>query len=215
MFISRLENAKQLQELHIESQKIPFGESLCFEPRSAFALSMCLKVLNISDDNITSLKNLTAFRELNTLEAKNNFLNDMDDLIRTISTLISLKDLSLQGNPVTQSYRYRENLIANSILLGNLDGKIVTNICRNFMKKFKIKNNRHVKKEIKTPLANDISSFLNLPPAFKRSISRAIFQHPGSQLSLTITPELIGSQQVFPPWKHPAFGIRNIKDNHT
>lgn len=81
---------------------------------------MCLKVLNITDDKIISLRNLIGFRELNILEAKNNFLNDMDDLIRTISTLTSLKDLSLQGNPVTQSYRYRENLIANSILLGEI-----------------------------------------------------------------------------------------------
>jgi len=41
---------------------------------------------------------------------------------------------------------------------------------------------------------------LNLPAAFKRSISRAIFQHPGPQLSITITP---GENQlrVFPSWK--------------
>ncbi|XP_072749591.1 protein phosphatase 1 regulatory subunit 42 [Anoplolepis gracilipes] len=202
IIIEGLENAKQLQELHVESQKIPFGESLCFEPRSALALSKCLKVLNISDNKITSFRNLIGFHELNTLEAKNNLLNDMDDLTVVISTLPLLKDLYLQGNPVTQSYRYRENLIANSILLVNLDGKIVTETCRNFMKKFKMeKHNRHVKKAIKTPLANDITSSLNLPPAFKRSISRAIFQNPGSQLSLMITPESIGNQQVFPPWK--------------
>ncbi|EFN69241.1 Leucine-rich repeat-containing protein 67, partial [Camponotus floridanus] len=159
IIIEGLENTKQLKELHIEKQKIPFGESLCFEPRCASALSMCLKILNISDNQITSLKNLIGFHELNTLEAKNNLLNDMDDLTKTISTLSSLKDLSLQGNPVTLSYRYRENLIANSILLVNLDGKIVTDTCRNFMKKFKMeKHNRHVKKAIKTPLANDITS---------------------------------------------------------
>lgn len=148
---------------------------------------MCLKVLNISDNKITSLRSLIGFRELNTLEAKNNFLNNMDDLTGTISTLTSLKELSLQDNPVTQSYRYRENLIANSILLGkiymnlssllscllhnyhfvlwiaNLDGKIVTDICRNFMKRFQMeKHNRHVKKAIKTPLGNDITSMLTI-----------------------------------------------------
>lgn len=84
-----------------------------------FFFQLCLKVLDISGNQITSFKDLIGFHELNTLEAKNNLLNNMDDLTKTISTLSSLKDLFLQGNPVTQSYRYRENLIANSILLGN------------------------------------------------------------------------------------------------
>lgn len=77
---------------------------------------MCLKVLDISSNKMTSLKDLSGFRELNILEAKANLIDDVDDLTMTISTLTSLKDLSLQGNPVVRSYRYRENLIANSSL---------------------------------------------------------------------------------------------------
>ncbi|KAL6268859.1 hypothetical protein P5V15_001980 [Pogonomyrmex californicus] len=216
--VEGLQNMKKLLELHIESQNIPLGESLCFEPRSALALSPCLKVLNISDNKIISLRNLTGFQELLTLDAKNNLIDNMDDLITTINTLTSLKDLSLQGNPVTWYYRYRENVIANSILLANLDGKVVTNICRSFMKKFKMeKHNRHTKNASKLLLGDDIASSLNLPPAFKRSISRAIFQHPGPQLSITITPGSlsVGSHpQVFPSWKS-ASGIKSIKDNHV
>lgn len=81
---------------------------------------MCLVVLNISGNKMASLRNLVGFRELNTLEAKNNLIDDIDDLTTTISTLTSLKDLSLQGNPVTKFYRYRENLIANSVSLGKV-----------------------------------------------------------------------------------------------
>ncbi|XP_018307796.1 protein phosphatase 1 regulatory subunit 42 isoform X1 [Mycetomoellerius zeteki] len=239
--VEGLENTKKLQELYIESQKIPLGESLCFEPRSAFILSMCLKVLNISDNKMTSLRNLIGFQELHTLDAKNNLIDNVDDLTMTISTLVSLKDLSLQGNPVTRSYRYKENLIANSVSLANLDGKIVTDICRNFMKKFKMeKHNQRTKNATKIPLGDDITNSLNLPPAFKRSISRAIFQHSGPHLSITITPGSlsVGSQlHVFPPWKSGkkkknkdyyfhcftlisyfvilASGIRSTKNNHV
>ncbi|KYN06463.1 PREDICTED: protein phosphatase 1 regulatory subunit 42-like [Cyphomyrmex costatus] len=216
--IEGLENTKKLQELHIESQKIPLGESLCFDPRSAFILSMCLRVLNISDNKMISLRNLIRFQELHTLDAKNNLIDNMDDLTATISTLISLKDLSLQGNPVTRSYRYKENLIANSVSLANLDGKIVTDICRNFMKRFKMeKHNQRTRNATKTQLGDDITSSLNLPPAFKRSISRAIFQHPGPHLSITITPGFlsVGSQlHAFPLWTS-ASGIRSTKDNHV
>lgn len=38
--VEGLINMKKLQELHIECQRIPLGESLCFEPRSAFTLSV-------------------------------------------------------------------------------------------------------------------------------------------------------------------------------
>lgn len=69
---------------------------------------------------MTSLRNIIGFQELHTLDAKNNFINNVDDLTATISTLTSLKDLSLQGNPVTWSYRYKENLIANSVSLGKI-----------------------------------------------------------------------------------------------
>ncbi|XP_032665825.1 protein phosphatase 1 regulatory subunit 42-like isoform X1 [Odontomachus brunneus] len=214
--VEGLENLKQLQELHIESQRIPPGESFCFEPRSAFTLSTCLKILNISDNNMTSLRDLTGFHKLNTLEAKHNLVDNMDDLTATINTLTSLKSLFLHGNPVVQSYRYRENLIANSISLVNLDGKIVTDTCRSFMMRFKMeKHRRCTRKTTKTPLGDDITNSLNLPPAFKRSISRAIFQHPGPQLSIKITPGSVETQlQMFPFWKS-ASGIRNIKDNHV
>jgi len=83
-------------------------------------MQTCLKVLDISDNKMTSLKDIIGFHELNILEAKNNLIDNMNDLIMTIDTLTSLKDLSLQGNPVVRSYRYRENLIANSISLGKI-----------------------------------------------------------------------------------------------
>lgn len=69
---------------------------------------------------MTSLRALTGFHELHTLEARHNLIDDIDDLTETISTLTSLKNVSLQDNPITSSYRYRENLIANSVSLGEI-----------------------------------------------------------------------------------------------
>lgn len=81
---------------------------------------MCLKILDISDNKMTSLRSLIGFQELHILDAKNNLIDNVDDVTATISTLTFLKDLSLQGNPVTASYRYKENLIANSVSLGKV-----------------------------------------------------------------------------------------------
>lgn len=46
-----------------------------------------------------------------------------------------------------------------TLCIANLDGKIITNICRSFMKKFKIeKHNRRTKNATKIPLGDDITS---------------------------------------------------------
>lgn len=74
----------------------------------------CLKVLNISGNKISNLRDIKNLLKLEVLDARKNAIDDINDLTESISTLTSLKDLSLQDNPVTQSYRYRENLIANN-----------------------------------------------------------------------------------------------------
>lgn len=71
-------------------------------------------MLNVSGNEITSLKDIKYLGELEVLDARNNAIDDIDDLTESISALVSLKELSLQDNPVTQHYRYKENLIANN-----------------------------------------------------------------------------------------------------
>ena len=63
---------------------------------------------------MTSLKSIEKLHKLEVLDVANNFIDDINDLTESISVLTFLTDLSLQGNPVTQYYRYRENLIANN-----------------------------------------------------------------------------------------------------
>ncbi|XP_061930133.1 protein phosphatase 1 regulatory subunit 42-like isoform X1 [Apis cerana] len=230
LVVEGLENLKNLTVLQIENQKLPFGESLYFDPRSILALSVsffivifllyifihiyklfqtCLKVLNISGNKITSLKNIKELYKLEILDATNNIIDDINDLTETINILISLKDLSLQGNPITKYYRYKENLIANNDTIKTLDGKTVTDVCRCFMKRFKMKKHLYHTKKLLNTADEDITSSLNLPPALKASISRAIFQHPDSKLS-TITSVINKTQSyIYPSWKIGANIIKN------
>nr|XP_033326962.1 protein phosphatase 1 regulatory subunit 42-like [Megalopta genalis] len=213
--VEGLEGSRNLTVLDIENQKLSLGESLCFDPRSIHTLSTCLQVLNISGNKMTSLKDIKSLHKLESLDARNNLLEDIDDLTETISTLISLKDLSLQGNPVTLCYRYKENLIANNDTIRNFNGKTVTDVCRCFMKRFKIEKHLYRKKmSSRITLDEDITSSLNLPLALKKSISRAMFQHPGPRLSVTISSAINEMQpQTFPSWKI-APGTKTIRHGH-
>ncbi|XP_014599019.1 PREDICTED: protein phosphatase 1 regulatory subunit 42-like [Polistes canadensis] len=212
--IEGLENIENLIELHAENQSLTLGETLCLEPRSAITLSKCLKKLNISNNKMTTLTDIANFSELEILEAKNNLLEDIEDLTQIISTLISLKELYMNGNPVVHKHRYKESLIANSNTLANLDGKNISDTCRRFLQVFKEKRFKESIKKITVPITDDIANSLNLPPAFKKSVYRAIFQQPGPKLSIKVTSAMGELQpHSFPLWKTAA-GINSLKDNH-
>ncbi|XP_060820282.1 protein phosphatase 1 regulatory subunit 42-like [Bombus pascuorum] len=212
LIVEGLECLKNLTILQVENQKLSVGESLCFDPRSVLTLSACLKVLNISGNKMTSLKSIKELHKLEVLDATNNFIDDINDLTESISVLTSLIDLSLQGNPVTQYYRCKENLIANNDTIKTIDGKMVTDVCKCFMKRFKInKHLYHTRKLLNTTLDEDITSSLNLPPSLKESISRAIFQHPDAKLSTASAMNKTQSY-IFPSWK---IGINIVKNGHV
>ncbi|KAG7213814.1 hypothetical protein KM043_003029 [Ampulex compressa] len=211
-----LENLHNLTVLHVENQKNSDGESLCFEPRTMIVLSTHLKVLNVSGNKIRSVKALANLRKLENLEAADNMIVDIEDLAETIKTLVALRDLSLQGNPVLRQYRSKETLIANNDTLERLNGKVITDACRTFMKQFKIeKLTRRTEKSSKSALGKDITDSLNLPPAFKRSISRAIFQQTIPKLPVMISSAIDEAPpHIFPPWK-TALTSKSPKDNRV
>ncbi|XP_043274469.1 protein phosphatase 1 regulatory subunit 42-like [Venturia canescens] len=214
--VEGLENLDKLCELHIEKQRLLKGEFLIFEPRTLEALSTRLKLLNVTGTRLTSLRPISRIVRLEILEAKDNLLNDMEDLTESLSSMRMLRELFLQGNPVTQSYRYRESMIANSDSLVNLDGKHITEVSRQFMKKFKEeKQLRQNRRRTKMTLSDDITSSLKLPPAFERSVSRAIIQqHPGPRFTINVTSGSAGSQpQIFPAWKSTTAIAGTKSDN--
>ncbi|XP_057327333.1 protein phosphatase 1 regulatory subunit 42-like [Microplitis mediator] len=213
--VEEMENLENLFELRIESQRLSSGESIIFDPRSLYTLSTYqLRILNISGNNLTFLKPLSCLCNLEILIARNNLVDDMLDLIETMKALKSLTELHLQDNPVTHQFRYRENVIANSSSLNTLDGKTIPRVTRNFLTKFQNeKQLRLAQRKIhKMSLSNDITTSLNLPPAFERSISRAILQ-PGPKLSISATSAMEVKPQIYPPWTSTS-SIAGRKDNH-
>lgn len=79
-------------------------------------------MLNVTGNKLTSLKAFRNFLNLESLDARNNSIKDIDDLSKSIASLGGLKKIDLRKNPVTDCYRYRENLIANSNSLGKFRG---------------------------------------------------------------------------------------------
>ncbi|XP_016840843.1 protein phosphatase 1 regulatory subunit 42-like isoform X1 [Nasonia vitripennis] len=213
--IEGLENLTNLSELHIEKQRLAVGERLCFDPRTVRTLSGCLEYLNISDNKIISLVDLQNFERLITLEAKDNLIDDIEDITEIVSRLYRLKNLFLQGNPVTKVHRYRENLIANSYSLTTLDEKLITDNTKNFLQKFKSEKLQQSRKKVEMTLSEDITSSLNLPPAFRRSVSRAMFQNINPKFSFSGISIVGDSQpQIFPSWKSIPT-IKAERDNHV
>ncbi|KAJ8960134.1 hypothetical protein NQ318_003853, partial [Aromia moschata] len=131
-----LESFECLEELHIEKQYLSDSNALCVDPRTIFALSETLQILNIAHNNISSLFHLSPLKNLKVINASFNDLDDMNDICQTVRQWYHLEDASFTGNPFTKSHRYREEIIASSHRLQNLDGRNISDITRTFIKKF-------------------------------------------------------------------------------
>ncbi|XP_069322525.1 protein phosphatase 1 regulatory subunit 42 isoform X3 [Eulemur rufifrons] len=116
--IEGLEGLKELRELHVESQKLPLGEKLLFDPRTLQSLAKSLSVLNISNNNIDDIRDLEVLENLNQLIAVDNQLLNVKDLEYLLNKLMKLWKMDLNGNPVCLKPKYRDKLILVSKSLG-------------------------------------------------------------------------------------------------
>ncbi|KAM4689448.1 protein phosphatase 1 regulatory subunit 42 isoform 1-T2 [Discoglossus pictus] len=127
----------ELRELHIESQRLPPGEKLLFDPRTLHSLAKSLSVLNISNNNIDELKELAVLENLTQLVAVDNQLKDIKDLEFVVSKWSKLWRMDLSGNPVCQKPKYRDKVIVLSKTLEILDGKEIKEMARQFLVNWK------------------------------------------------------------------------------
>ncbi|XP_037748417.1 protein phosphatase 1 regulatory subunit 42 isoform X2 [Chelonia mydas] len=135
--VEGLETFEELRELHVESQQLPLGEKLLFDPRTLHSLAKSLSVLNISNNNIDELGELALLENISHLIAVDNQLHHVKDLEFVLNKWTKLCRMDLKGNPVCRKPKYRDRLIIQSKTLESLDGKEIKDIERQFLMNWK------------------------------------------------------------------------------
>jgi len=87
---------------------------------SIMSLQESLKVLNVSGNNLDSLKDLECMRQLTHFICVDNQLNDMKELANVLGQWYFLKRLDLLGNPLCHKAKYRDRIIVMAKQLGKL-----------------------------------------------------------------------------------------------
>ncbi|NXR07611.1 PPR42 phosphatase, partial [Semnornis frantzii] len=128
-----LDKTDTIRELHIESQRLPLGEKLAFDPRSLSSLAKSLSVLNISNNNVEGLEELAVLENLSDLRAADNQLQCMKDLELALKKWTKLCRMDLRGNPICQEPKYRDRIVVQSPTLESLDGKEIKEVERQFL----------------------------------------------------------------------------------
>ncbi|XP_068018611.1 protein phosphatase 1 regulatory subunit 42 [Melanerpes formicivorus] len=131
--VEGLDKTDKIRELHIESQRLPLGEKLVFDPRSLRSLAKSLTVLNISNNNIDELEELAVLENLSYLTAADNQLRCMKDLEVALHQWTKLCRMDLTGNPICQEPKYRDRIVVQSPALESLDGKEIKEVERQFL----------------------------------------------------------------------------------
>ncbi|XP_055633581.1 protein phosphatase 1 regulatory subunit 42-like isoform X2 [Toxorhynchites rutilus septentrionalis] len=138
--IARLENLgnlKKLEQVHVERQLLEGAARFEFDADCMKALANHLKVLNIKKLKLTHMTALEPLWKLEVLLASENNFKTTEDINPVISALYSLRVLDLQGCFAQKDVHYREKITAaagHKLLL--LDGKMISQSTRNFIKNF-------------------------------------------------------------------------------
>ncbi|NXN24042.1 PPR42 phosphatase, partial [Nycticryphes semicollaris] len=151
--VEGLDKLEEIRELHIESQHLPLGEKLLFDPRSLRSLAKSLSVLNISNNNIDELEELRVLENLSYLRAVDNQLQHMKDLEAALNKWTKLRRLDLAGNPICREPKYRDRIVVQSQTLESLDGKEIKEMERRFLVSWKA--SKAARKQNKDRMTNE------------------------------------------------------------
>ncbi|XP_041824354.1 protein phosphatase 1 regulatory subunit 42 [Melanotaenia boesemani] len=150
--VEGLEQLHELKELHLENQRLPPGEKLCFDSRTLLSLTESLCVLNINNNNIDDINDLSGLKELQHFSAADNKLHNIEELENVFSLWPQLLQMDLSGNPVCKKPKYRDHMIIVCKNLECLDGRDINEITRQFLNNWKISKEAKKKKRNKQML---------------------------------------------------------------
>ncbi|XP_054720403.1 protein phosphatase 1 regulatory subunit 42-like isoform X2 [Uloborus diversus] len=135
--ITKLENLKglaNLRELYIEYQKIPDdAPALEVDPESIEAIAGSLQVLSVSGNRLKTLQAFRPLRCLQHLQAEENHILDLTELVETAGNWAEIRHLRLSSNPVCRQRKYRDSLVVACLELEDLDSRPITSSYRNFL----------------------------------------------------------------------------------
>ncbi|KAF1399092.1 Protein phosphatase 1 regulatory subunit 42, partial [Spheniscus mendiculus] len=157
--VEGLNKLEEIRELHIESQHLPLGEKLLFDPRSLRSLAKSLSVLNISNNNIDELGELAVLENLSCLRAVDNQLQHMKDLEVVLKKWTKLRRMDLTGNPICRKPKYRDRIVVQSQTLESLDGKEIKEMERQFLMSWKA--SKAARKKNKERMTNEHAAYLH------------------------------------------------------
>ncbi|XP_032298640.1 protein phosphatase 1 regulatory subunit 42 isoform X1 [Coturnix japonica] len=182
--VEGLDQLTGIRELHIESQHLPLGEKLLFDPASLRSLAKSLSVLNISNNNIDELEDLAVLENLSHLRAADNQLQHMKDLEVVLKKWTKLCSMDLTGNPICHKPKYRDRIIVQSQTLEYLDGKEIKDTERVFLMNWKA--SKAVRKKSKGRMTNEHADYLHFPG----------FGTPHPNLPFSYSPSLIEETNI-------------------
>ncbi|XP_040023508.2 protein phosphatase 1 regulatory subunit 42 isoform X2 [Gasterosteus aculeatus] len=131
--VEGLDTLRELKELHLESQRLAPGEKLLLDPMTLRSLAESLCVLNINNNNIDEIRDLSVLKELQHFSAADNRLYNMEELEDVFCHWPQLLQMDLSGNPVCKSKKYRDRLITAVRSLQVLDGSEINELTRQFL----------------------------------------------------------------------------------
>lgn len=133
--IRGLEGCRNLEELHVQAQRLPDGQPLQFDPYSMMAISDSLQVLNTAKNNLTSAAQFQVLIALDSLDLSMNDITSFDE----VGTLFAdgccsrMYKLEMQGNPVDKQHKFRDYVTLMSPTLVVMDGREITQTQRQFL----------------------------------------------------------------------------------